>query len=119
MDQAQILLITLAWQSQSWYPHLLQMSTNNPILITQVEGLLMGPNMEKYPLIEKGKLKLLAWKISGKSNLQKELQITMQTLSQVPEDKVQSLISNHPGESGITGVVGNKLIPSVAFELNT
>ena len=66
-DQAQLLLITPTWQSQSWYPRLLQMSVDKPILIPQVEDPLMGSKMEKHPLIEKEKLKLLAETISGKS----------------------------------------------------
>ena len=115
MEQAQFLLVTPTWQSQSWYPHLIQMSVHKPILIPQVEDLLMGPKMEKHPLIEKGKLRLLAWTILGKSYLQKEFQRMLQSLSQVPKGKVQSLITNRPGESGIAGAVGNKLIPLVAL----
>ena len=56
MLQAQILLETSTWQSQSWYPRLLQISVEKPILIPQVEDIYMGPNLEKHPSIEKGKL---------------------------------------------------------------
>ena len=64
------------------------MSVDKPILIPQIEDLLMGPKMENPPLIEKGKLRLLAWIISGKSFLQKEFQRTLQSLLQVPKGKV-------------------------------
>ena len=47
----------------------------------------MGPKMEKYPLLEKGKLRLLAWETSGKSYLQKEFQ-----------KKAVDLITNRSGE---------------------
>ena len=80
VDQAEILLITPAWHSQSWYPRLLQMSIEKPILIPQEKDLLMGPKLEKHSLIETGKLGLLLWTISGKSYLQKEFQKTLQTL---------------------------------------
>ena len=63
------------------------MPVDKPILIPQVD-LLMGPKMEKHTLL---------------------------SLSQVPKDKVQSLITNPSGESGIAGAVGNKLIPLVTF----
>ena len=115
VDQAQILLIAPAWHSQSWYPRLLQVSIEKPILIPQQKDLLMGPKLEKHSLIETGKLRLLLWTISGKSYLQKEFQKTLQTLSQVPKDKVQFHITNRPEESGIAGVLGNKLIPLVAL----
>ena len=48
-DQALILLITPAWQSQSWFPRLLQMSIKNPTLVLQMEDLLLGPKVEKHP----------------------------------------------------------------------
>ena len=60
-DQVQILLVTPTMQSQSWHPRPLQMSVDKPILISQVEDLLMSPEMEKNPLIEKRKLRFLAW----------------------------------------------------------
>ena len=91
------------------------MSVDKPILIPQVEDLLMEPKMEKRPLIEKGKLRILAWKIPEKSYLQSEFKKTLQSLSQVPKEKVQSFITNRPGEIGITGIVGNKFIPLVAL----
>ena len=48
----------------------------------------MGPKMEKHPLIEKGKLRLLAWANSEKSCLPRRFQKRLQSLSQVPKDKV-------------------------------
>ena len=41
-DQAQILLVPPNWQSQTWYPRILQMPVDKPILIPQVD-LLNGP----------------------------------------------------------------------------
>ena len=87
------------------------MSITNPILIQQLEYLLMDPKLEKQPLIEKGKLSLAAIEISGKSYLLKKFQTMLQTLSQVPEDKVQSRITNRPVRSRKASTVGNKLIP--------
>ena len=75
----------------------------------------MGPKMEKHSLTEKGKLRLLSYIISGKSYLQREFQKTLQSFPQMAKDKVQSLITNQPGESEIASVVGNKLVPLVAL----
>ena len=65
----------------------------------------MDLKMEKQPLLEKEKLSLLAWDISGKNYIQKELRKTLQTLSQALEVKVQSFITNQLGESRIAGVI--------------
>ena len=59
------------------------MSVEEQILILQVEDLLIGPKMEKYLLIEKGKFRLLTWTISGKIYLKRKFQETQQNLSQV------------------------------------
>ena len=59
------------------------MSVEEQILILQVEDLLIGPKMEKYLLIEKGKFRLLTWTISGKIYLQRKFHETQQNLSQV------------------------------------
>ena len=48
----------------------------------------MDSKMEKHSLIEKGKLRLLDWTISGKSYLQREFPKMLQSLSQVPKEKV-------------------------------
>ena len=48
----------------------------------------MDSKMENHSLIEKGKLRLLAWTISGKSYLQREFPKMLQSLSQVPKEKV-------------------------------
>lgn len=75
------------------YPCLFQMPARNPILMSQSEYLLMGPKMEKYSVIEKRNF----LEISGKSYLLKEFQKTLQSLSQVSEDEVQSFITNRLG----------------------
>ena len=59
--------------------------------------LLIGPNCKNHDLIEQGNLQLLACSVSGKSNLQKELQRNLSLLSQVLEDKAQIFITNPPG----------------------
>ena len=111
IDQATLILITPAWQTQSWYPQLLRLSTRNPLILPKVPDLLQGPNKELHPLITKGNLQLLAWIVSGKGCLQKEYQRNLPLLLQMPDDQAQSLITNRPGISGIAGVLGDKLIP--------
>ena len=109
IDQATLILITPAWQTQSWYPQLL--SIRNPLILSKVPGLLQGPKKELHPLIAKGNLQHLAWIVSGKDYLQKEYQRNLPPLSQMPDNQAQSLIPNRPGVNGIAGVLGDKLIP--------
>ena len=106
-----MVLITPAWQTQPWYGQLLQMSVQTPILLPLVSNLLVDPQGAIPPLVKNGSLKLVAWNISGRIWQTREYQKGLQDLSQMPEDRVHSLITNRPGESGLAGVVNNKLIP--------
>ena len=69
IDQAILILITPAWQTQSWYPQLLRLSIL--LILLKVPDLLKGPNKELHSLITKGNLQLLAWIVSGKGYFQK------------------------------------------------
>ena len=75
------------------------------------ENLLSNPKKEIHPLLLNQSLRLLAWKVSGKSYLQKEFQRGLPISSPTQEEWEQTLITNRPGESSIVGVMGNKLIP--------
>ena len=75
------------------------------------ENLLSNPKKEIHPLLLNQSLRLLAWKVSGKSYLQKEFQKGLPISSPMQEEWEQNLITNQPGESSIVGVMGDKLIP--------
>ena len=63
------------------------------------------------PLIKLGSLFLVAWLVSGQIWRQRDYRKGLQTLSSVPEEKALHLLTNRPGESGLAGVIENKLIP--------
>jgi len=109
-DQATIILITPAWQTQAWYPIVLQMSVQNPIILPQYQDLLQNPQGEFHPLLRNRSLELVAWTVSGKICKIKEFQRKLPTLSLRPGEEAQGLITNRPGVSGVAGVIGSKLI---------
>ncbi len=106
-----MILITPAWQTQTWYRQLLEISVQKLMLLPVVSNLLVNPKKVKHPLIKNESLKLVARKISGKIWQTREYQRGLQDLSQMPEDKAHYLITNCPGESGLAGVVNSELIP--------
>ena len=111
VEKATLLLITPAWQTQAWYPKILQMCVKNPLLIPKRKNLLLNPDQVVHPLIENRTLQLVAWTVSGKDLLQKAYQRKLSPSSQIPDEKVQSLITTRPGESLVAGVIDGKLIP--------
>ena len=47
-----LILVTLTWQTQSWYPKLLLLSVKSLIILPQKEYLLKGSQNQQYPLIQ-------------------------------------------------------------------
>ena len=87
-EKATLLLITPAWQTQSWSPLLLQLTVRITLVLPKTQNLLLDPNREKHPLIEQGNLQLLVWTVSRKVYMHKEFWKTLPLLSQMPEDQV-------------------------------
>ena len=109
-EKAHVILISPAWQTQSWYALLLEMSVKDPILLPQHKNLLMDPQNQIHPLVKEKTLRLVAWHLSGNPFLPKDYQRGLQTLSEIAEDKAHCLLTNRPGESGLAGVVNKRLI---------
>ena len=99
LEQAEMILITPHWVTQSWYSTILSMTIQNPLKIRTHKFLLTNPKGEPHPLIKIRKLNLIACKISGKTWLQKEYLRNLPTLSHVLEERELELITNPPGEN--------------------
>ena len=96
---------TPAWQTQSWYPLMLQLTLEVPLLLP----IILGLNGEKHPFDREGKITT-----PGMGSLRKRLHAegkTLPLLSQMPQDQVQIPTTNSPGVSSIAGVVYSRLIP--------
>ncbi|XP_057299486.1 uncharacterized protein LOC130630105 [Hydractinia symbiolongicarpus] len=104
-EEVCMILITPAWQTQTWYGLLLEMLVTNPLLLPQSLSLPTNPQGKSHPLLENRTLRLVAWTISGKFWRVREYQEKLQSLSQVSEQRAHSLITNSPGESGLAGVL--------------
>ena len=111
MEKATLIVVTHAWQTQAWFPKLLEMSIQNPILLPSYLGLLTNPKREVHSLLQNQPVRLVARKVSGKSYLWKKFQKGLPISSPKQEKWEQILIKNWPGESVIVGVVKDKLIP--------
>ncbi|KZS02171.1 Uncharacterized protein APZ42_000894, partial [Daphnia magna] len=63
-DEAEITLIAPWWPAQAWFPTVLEL-VSEPPLVLPTEGILTGPLGQSHPLA--GSLILIAWRLSGKS----------------------------------------------------
>ncbi|XP_038066498.1 uncharacterized protein LOC119736556 [Patiria miniata] len=77
-EQATIVLIAPVWRTQIWYPRLLEMAVQNPVILPRGRDLLQLPHNRTlvHPLADL--MLLAAWKLSGKTFAQREF------LSQCP-----------------------------------
>ena len=93
-------MVTLAWQSQSWYPIPLKLTIKNPMLLPDHPKFLRSTEGQINHLIQNSSLRLVAWLVSGNIYLQKGYQKVLSTLSQMPEEQLLSQIMNRPAVSG-------------------
>ena len=109
-EEADILLIVPWWTSQTWFPKLGSLLTNNPVLLPQSKKLLILPtDRDKiHPLHPK--LKLVACKLSGKHSKTSTFLKKQQTLYLVHGEKAHQSNMPHIQNNSLSFVVNNKLI---------
>jgi len=103
-----MILISPVWTSQPWYPILLEMSIENPILLPQREDLLSNPRGETHPLTRK--LQLAAWKVSSNNFKRKEFQKGLSTSSATNAEREHNIITTAPGRSFLAGSLNGIII---------
>ena len=108
-QMTRMLIVAPTWQSQVWYPTLLRMLKEKPLLLPHHTHLTLNQQDQIHPLITKKTLRLAVWTVSGKGCLQQEFQRGLPNLFQVQGDKVNYQITIRPGQSRLVGVVKEKL----------
>ena len=103
-ERAELVLITPAWSTQIWYPQVLGMLADQPVLLPPSPGLLTGPTGDPHPLLTAGRLQLAAWRVSGKTERTQEF-LTRQPGSCMRQGG-QGLgkLTGTPGMTGLAGV---------------
>ena len=96
--------VTPTWQTQPWYPLLLEVSMQWPLLLKLLPYLLLDPQGNKHTLVQNRKLMLTAWKVTGNPLRWKEFQAMQRNLYPSQEDRVLLQVTNRPRISGLAGV---------------
>ena len=82
------------------------MSIQTPILLPSYQGLLTNPKREVHPLSKNQSLRLVAWKVSGKSQMEFQERFPIPSPKQEEWEQFQLQIGMEK-----VGVVKDKLIP--------
>ena len=110
-----MILVTPLWSTQPWYPCLLSMSVQKPLILPRSQDLLRNPRQENHPLIRESSLTLVAWSISGLHSKQREYRQSLPILSPTVGPRELQLLTAMPGTSGWAGANRGRLIPLTAL----
>ena len=115
IDQATGIIIVPNWPTQTWWPYLMSMLINNPIILPRKTRTLFlsAQPQEIHPLHKK--LELLAYHLSGTSCLTKEFQKKLQNSSSNPGGQGHRNSIELTLKDGNHSVLQVKLIPFVAL----
>ena len=109
-DRASLILVAPVWRSQPWYPALLDLLVDFPLMLPQLPKLLLDPFGIPHPLMATGQLQLAAWKLSGIDNRQREFQAKLPSCWQQDRVIAQFQHAKVLGRDGIAGALNGKLI---------
>lgn len=109
-EEATIILVTPLWRTQPWFPSLLSMLADLPILLPDIPDLIIpSPNCD-CPVLET-QPQLVAWKVSGITSVQRRFQTMLLNSSCLPGEAKQSLTITLPGGNGKDGASREVCIP--------
>jgi len=110
VEGATVVLVTPLWETQPWFPVVVSMPVDLPILLPNIPDLLTpSPNCD-CPVAET-RPQLVAWKVSGNTSNQRRFQAMLSTSSCPPGGAKRTLTITLPGESGRSGASRKVCIP--------
>lgn len=110
-EECSLLLIAPFWCTHTWYPALLELLIDDPLLLPARRDLLRDPFNRYHPLLLRKQLQLVAWKVSGNHTLRVEFRSKLPSLSSQDGVRAQTQLTSQVGGNGIAGVFGGRLIP--------
>jgi len=111
-QQVTLALIAPVWKSQPWYPTLLGMAVDFPILLPNKQDLIIPTHLGCAPEVRP---QLAAWLISGIGTRTRKFQRRVQSCSSHPGDRSHQEPTTHSFRSGWAGVVNGAWIPFQAL----
>ena len=109
-DKADIILVAPIWPAQPWWPLLLSLLVEQPVLLPSYRHLLRDPADPQriHPMFPR--LHLAVFHVSGDSTRQWEFQTTLRRFSSQHPAHLQGKPINQLGDAGVAGVLRERLI---------
>ena len=112
-EQSTVVLIAPIRPNQPWYPMLLQLIVEFPLLLPQSHNLLTDSKGHLHPLITQNRLRLAAWRVSGNNSLQTEFLKRLQSCCFQAGVNIPTRHTSLAGDVGPAGVREGRLIPFI------
>lgn len=109
-ERATIIMVCPVWNSQPWFPLLLELACDRPRILPQDLNLLSSPTGDPHPL-SKSHLLLAAWKLSGDLSLGKAFRNKLLSSCWPETVRLRTWHTNQLGETGTIGVWEGIAIP--------
>jgi hypothetical protein len=110
-EKAEIVFVFPAWTGQPWFPVLLGLACDVPVMFRQEPSLLLSALEETHPLLTSNGLHLAAWKLSGDNYVTRDFPLQWSTFSWPETERELSAHTTPRGEIGIIGVCKGVRIP--------
>ena len=111
-QRSDLILVAPVWVTQLWYPLLLELAVEVPILLPKHVEVLENPEGEVHPLLENQTLQLSAWAISGQKNLTNKFLNELHTYKPTPGHWQPGIVTTQPGRNLVPGVMRESVPPS-------
>ena len=106
-----MILITPLWPTQPWFPLLMSMAIQVPLLLPVFPELLSNPSGLVHPLLQDSSLRLVAWLVSGIDSWTPDFRRNLRASSSILAGKEHPRLTSQPGKGGVCGVVEGVWIP--------
>jgi hypothetical protein len=110
-EKSEWVLICPLWPGQPWFPLLLELASDIPLILPQCDQLLTTVWNESHPLVAAKTLWLTAWKLSGDDSVNKAFREMWSTYWWQDCAIPQMLHISRPGQLGLIGATNGVQIP--------
>ena len=110
-ERAEVIIVTLFWQTQTWFPAFMSMAIKSPLLLARSHNLLHlvhDPNVV-HPLHEC--LDLLTWRLSRAFSRGEAYRRELWNSLRNPEERERTSNKRPLGTAGLVGAIDGVLIP--------
>lgn len=110
-ERSSVKLVCPLWQSAPWFPILLSLATDIPVVLRPHPRLLLSSLKEPHPLCLTYPFRLTAWRVSGEDSRIRAFRRRLLNFCWPPLDPTHTLLISRPGSIGPIGVVNTVTIP--------